>query len=68
MSVEENKAIARRLIEEGWSNPDILDEIIAEGVVEYGSDARGLETYKQTVSKHLIGFPDWRYVAEDVIV
>ncbi|MHC4621329.1 MAG: ester cyclase [Planctomycetota bacterium] len=32
MSVEENKAIARRYIEEGWSNPKALDDLLAEEI------------------------------------
>ena len=67
MSVEENKAIARRFFEEGFVNPDILDEIVADDYVEYGQEEGGLETLKQHIAKHSIGLPDWRWVIDDII-
>ena len=66
MSVEENKAIVRRLIEEGWANPDILDEIIADDIV-YPNEIHGLDAYKQTCSKWFAGFPDSRFSVEGII-
>ena len=48
MSQEENKAIVRRLVEEGWSNPDILDEIIAEDIAV--GNIHGLDAYKQSIA------------------
>ena len=65
MSVEENKAIARRLVE-GWHNVDILDEVIAADFVGH-YDVRGLEAYKQACSTMRASFSDWRIVAEDII-
>ena len=49
MSVEENKAIVRRLVEEGWTNPDILDEIVAADVIA-PVDIRSLDAYKKSFS------------------
>jgi predicted ester cyclase len=66
MSVEENKAIARRLVEEGWANPDILDEIIADEVVDPGG-IRGLDAYKQSCVAFCAGFPDARCSVQEII-
>ena len=66
MSVEENKALIRRLVEEGWTNPDTLDEIVAADFVTFGG-ARGLDALKQFLSSVLTGFPDTRWVIEDII-
>jgi len=65
MSVEENKAIARRFVE-AWPNPDMLDEIVADDYVE-NAQKQDLETLKQNIAKHLIGLPDMRFVVEDII-
>ena len=66
MSVEENKALIRRLVEEGWANPDILDELVAADFVTLGG-ARGLDALKQFLSRVLTGFPDARWAVEDII-
>ena len=67
MSVEENKAIVRRLVEEGWTKEglDILDEIVDADIVVPGQ--RGLDAYKQLISEWHTGFPDARWVVEDII-
>ncbi|MHC4621706.1 MAG: ester cyclase [Planctomycetota bacterium] len=65
MSIEENKAIVRRLVEEGWPNPDNLGEFIADDVV--AGNIRGLDAYKQGVSAWLAGVPDTHFVLEDII-
>jgi predicted ester cyclase len=67
MSVEENKAIARRYIEEGCSNPDMLGEVVAENVVLHPTNISDLESLKQGISANQAGLPDWRFVVEDLI-
>jgi steroid delta-isomerase-like uncharacterized protein len=67
MSVEENKAIARRLAREGWSNPDVLGEVIATDIVNHGSNVNGLEAYKQDMTELLAAFPDSRWTVDDMI-
>ena len=67
MSLEENKATARRLVEEGWANPDILDGIIADDIVMHPDEARGLEAYKQGYVASLAGFPDYSHALEDIV-
>ena len=65
MSVEENKAIVRRLVEEGWPNPDTLGQYVADDFV--AGNASGLDAYKQGVSAVLAGFPDIRFILKDII-
>jgi len=71
MSLEENKAVIRRLFEaENKRNLAILDELIAPDFVE-GRDTpfelRGPEGYKQFVTMLFKGFPDWHETIEDII-
>ena len=67
MSVEENKAIARRYVEEGCNHPHILDEIAANDLVWHGPNIDGLEAFKKFMLSWLTGFPDMRATADDVI-
>jgi predicted ester cyclase len=67
MSVEENKAIARRLVEEGWNNPDTLDEILAVDIVWGPDEGSGLENYKKGFPGQRLGCPDYHYDLEDII-
>ncbi len=69
---EENKAIARRAIEEVWSQGklDIIDEIFAADFVSHttGSpDIHGLEDYKQFANMFRTAFPDLKFTIEDQI-
>ena len=68
MSVEENKAIARRLIEEGWTKGDIgiLDEIYADDIVT-GTDSYSLEAYKKICVGFFAAFPERSYIIHDMI-
>ena len=66
MSVEENKAIARRLIE-GWQNPATIDECIAADIAVYPGTFRGRDAYKQACANYLVGIPDVRVVVEDIV-
>ena len=70
MSVEENKAIARRLIEEGWANPDILKELFAEDVVWLGlrsNDIHDSESLERAAAMEKSGFPDWHFIVDDLV-
>jgi steroid delta-isomerase-like uncharacterized protein len=72
MSVEENKAIARRIGEEAWDqgNVAVLDELLAADFV-YHNPGPGLtpdrEGYKQQVSMNRAAFSDFRFTTEDMI-
>jgi predicted ester cyclase len=70
MSVEENKATVRRLIEEGWANQDILDEVFADDVVWLGlgsGEFNNLEGLKRGAATEKSGFPDWRFNVDDLV-
>jgi steroid delta-isomerase-like uncharacterized protein len=73
MSVEENKAIALRGIEEVWNqgNLDAADEIYATDYVYHdpGNPAgwHGLEGIKQAVSTYRAAYPDLHFTVEDIV-
>lgn len=69
MSVEENKALIRRGVEEGWNkqNVDIFDELAASDVVHHDWNTRGLKAFKQAISADMTAFPDVHLTIEDMI-
>jgi len=72
MSLEENKAIVRRFIEElNKRNLAILDELIASDYVDHDRKVRGRETDfnhgKQAIAKILQDYPDLHTTIEDII-
>ena len=71
MSTEDNKAIVRRLIEEGFNqrNLAIFDELYAPDFVYHlGSTAiQGREPYKQFTLMSFASFPDVRFTIEDQV-
>ena len=71
MSLEENKAIVRRLYEAfNQHNPASLDEVMAPDFVDAPNtpfELRGLESYKQFEASFIKGFPDYRDTIEDLI-
>ena len=72
MSTEENKALERRGIEEGWNkgNLTVIDELIAANVVTHRPPApplQGTEAFKQFVLMYRSAFPDLHYTIEDQI-
>jgi steroid delta-isomerase-like uncharacterized protein len=71
MSTEENKAIDRRLTEEGWNqgNTAVFDELIAADFIGHNPDwpIHGLEGYKQFYAATRSAFPDMRFSIEDQI-
>jgi hypothetical protein len=69
MSLETNKEIVRRVLEEFWHRGDegVLDELFADDYVNHelsNPEVRGLENYKQWArgvrSAWSAGAPDWR--------
>ena len=68
MSLEENKAIARRYFDAvNEQNVDALDEFIAADVVHHLFGISSLEGYKQTVSTFITAFPDLNFTIDDQI-
>lgn len=72
MSVEKNKAVARRDVEEVFNkgNTTIVDEIIGPDWVFYGPgglEFKGQEGYKQIVTTMRNAFPDLHMTIEDMI-
>ena len=73
MSAEENKALARRVIEEMFNkgNLDVADELIAQDYVDHDQampeDIHGPEGFKDYVSMYRSAFPDLHIQIEDQI-
>lgn len=73
MSVEENKAIARRFYEEIWNRGDMAaaDELIATNIIDHDqnpeSRVRGPESVKQLATSNRTAFPDFHFTVEDEI-
>jgi len=72
ISVEENKAITRRAIEEVWNQGKMesLNEIWAPNYVNHdpiNPDVRDLEGFKQYVSMIRNAFPDFKVTVDDMI-
>lgn len=73
MSVDENKALMRRLYDEvvNEHNLDLLEELVADDFVEHegfpGLPNTGPEAPKAAFEMFLAAFPDLRFTAEDMI-
>lgn len=73
MSIEENKAIIRRWLEEGWTNGNlsVADELIDPGFIAHVAGGQavpwGPDGVKQIVAAWRTGFPDGRMVIDDLI-
>src|SRR5437763_347338 len=75
MSTEENKAIARRFIEQVWNERDmaLVQELFAPDVVRHDSasptqtEIHGLEKMKQMISTVSRAFPDLYQTLDDQI-
>jgi steroid delta-isomerase-like uncharacterized protein len=71
MSAEENKALVRRVFEEGWNagNLELFNETDAPEYVLHDpsvpEDVRGVEAVKQFASMYLRAFPDLRFTIEE---
>ena len=68
MSLEENKAIVRKMFE-AFNKQDLalLDELIAPDYVDHPRQLRGLESYKQHLTMFYKSFPDSHETIEDII-
>ncbi len=72
MSTEENKVIARRLLEEVWNkgNLSVLDEYVAPGAPNHDPNnpiAPGPAGLKQVYSLYKNAFPDLHFTIEQVV-
>jgi len=68
MSLEENKAIIRRLTEaENKHDVALLDEFIAPDYFSRALETRSREEYKQYATMIFNVFPDWHETIEDII-
>ena len=72
MSVEENKALVRRLFE-AWNtgNMDLIDELLIPDYVDNDAlpgQTQGLEGYKQIGAYLLNVFPDMKMTIDDLII
>jgi len=69
MSVKENKAIFRRIVEEGFNkgNLAIVDELVATDHVNHTDNVHGPEEYKQFITMYRTAFPDLHMTIEDQI-
>ena len=72
MSLEENKALARRAVEEIWGkgNADVVDELYAADFVWHWAPsgvAPTREGYRQFVAMQFRAFGDVRCITDDVI-
>ncbi len=66
--LEQNKALVRRWIEEGFNrrNLNVVDELFVEGFVVNGQQI-GREGLRKSMSRHLTGFPDLHVAITDVV-
>ena len=68
MSLEENKAVVRRLFEaENERNLALLDELMAPDYVDNAFQFTGLEEYKQMQTMSIDAFPDFHETVEDIV-
>lgn len=68
MSLEENKAIIRRLtLEVNKRNLGVLDELMASDYVDHTLQSRGRENVKQFYTMAFKDFPDLYKTIEDII-
>jgi steroid delta-isomerase-like uncharacterized protein len=72
MSTEDNKAIVRRFIEEGWNqgNVALFDELTAPNWIYHDPsfpNVRSLEDYKRWTTETRSAFPDMSSTIEDMI-
>lgn len=73
MSIENNKAILRRITDEAWNRGDlaVLDELIHREFVRHTplrpDGIHGVEGFKQHVASARAAFPDAVFVIEDEI-
>ena len=69
---EQNKALARRSLDEAWSqgNLDVIDEIFDADYVyhePYVGEVQGSEGLKQVITMYRTGYPDLVFTSQDLI-
>jgi predicted ester cyclase len=68
VSLEKNKAIIRKAIEEiNKRNLAVLDEFVAPDYIDHTNPLQGLEDVKQFYTRTLKDFPDLQRTIEDII-
>ena len=71
MSVEKNKAIFRRYVEEIWNQGKlaVIDELVAPTMIVHfpGFETKGLEEYRQSFTLFRTAFPDLHSTIEHVV-
>jgi steroid delta-isomerase-like uncharacterized protein len=72
VSIEANKAVVMRVVEEMWNRGDAaaVEELIAPGMVEhgaFGSGTGGREAARDTIGRFRAAFPDLVLEAEQLI-
>lgn len=68
LSSDENKTVARRVIEAFDNrNLDLLDELMAPDCVDHYHQVESLKGYKEFLAILLKAFPDWHETIEDII-
>jgi steroid delta-isomerase-like uncharacterized protein len=72
MSVEQNKSIVRRWIEEGWNkgNLKVVDQLYAPNFVQHEpppASVNSSEALKQYVGSYLTAFPDLHFTIDDLV-
>jgi steroid delta-isomerase-like uncharacterized protein len=72
MSAENNKALIRRFVEEGWNqrNLALFDEFAASNFIHYDPatpTVRSREDYKQWFTETRNAFPDFQLTIDDMI-
>ena len=73
MSIEENKAIIRRWLEEGWTNGNlsVADELIDPSFIAHVAGGQavpsGPDGVRQIVATWRTGFPDGRMTVDDLL-
>ena len=72
MSVEQNKSIVRRWVEEGWNNGNlaVVDQVYAPNYIQHEPPpllVTSSEALKQYVGGYLAAFPDLHFTIEDLV-
>jgi predicted ester cyclase len=71
VSAQENKTIARRLLEEPWTNVDVADDLVDDRYVGHDPSLpeplRGPQGFKDNVSMFRAGFSDAQITVDDQI-
>ncbi|MGH6824326.1 ester cyclase [Methyloceanibacter sp.] len=71
MSVEQNKTVARRFIEEVWNEGrlEVADELLAPNLINHqaAEPTRGREAFKQFIAEFRAANPGVRFTIEDML-